>query len=53
MSLQLEINKRLYMDEATRTRNANFETLQRQLQGLVDAVLDYTTSALRAQAVAR
>ena len=26
MSLQLEINKRLYMDEATRTRNANFET---------------------------
>ncbi|HEY2559350.1 MAG TPA: N-formylglutamate amidohydrolase [Caldimonas sp.] len=53
MSLQLEINKRLYMDEATRTRNDNFETLQRQLLQLVDAVLDYTRSALAARAVAR
>ena len=53
MSLQLEINKRLYMDEATRIRNPNFETLQRQLLELVDAVLDYTASALQAQAVAR
>ena len=50
MSLQLEINKRLYMDEATRTKSAGFEPLQRQLATLVDAVLDYTTSALRAQA---
>jgi N-formylglutamate amidohydrolase len=46
MSLQLEINKRLYMDEATRTKSAGFETLQRQLATLVDAVLDYTASAL-------
>jgi N-formylglutamate amidohydrolase len=53
MSLQLEINKRLYMDEATRTKNANFEKLQRQLLELVDAVLDYTNSALGARAVAR
>jgi N-formylglutamate amidohydrolase len=53
MSLQLEINKRLYMDEATRTRNGNFGTLQRQLLELVDAVLDYTRSALAARAVAR
>jgi N-formylglutamate amidohydrolase len=49
MSLQLEINKRLYMDEATRTRNAGFATLQQHLLALVDAVLDYTTSALRAR----
>jgi N-formylglutamate amidohydrolase len=53
MSLQLEINTRLYMDEATRTRNANFESLQRQLLELVDAVLDYTQSALGAGAAAR
>jgi len=53
MSLQLEINKRLYMDEATRTRNANFETLQRQLLELVDAVLDYTKTAVAAGAGTR
>jgi N-formylglutamate amidohydrolase len=49
MSLQLEINKRLYMDEATRTRNAGFATLQQNLLALVDAVLEYTASALRAR----
>ena len=53
MSLQLEINKRLYMDEATRTKNANFAKLQRELLELVDAVLDYTRSALAARADAR
>ena len=41
-SLQLEINKRLYMDEPSRTRHAGFETLQKNLQTLVDALLDYT-----------
>jgi len=46
MSLQLEINKRLYMEEATRTKSAGFEPLQRQLAALVDAVLDYATSEL-------
>ena len=50
MSLQLEINKRLYMDEAARTKSAGFEPLQRQLATLVDAVLDYAASEL---AVAR
>ena len=50
MSLQLEINKRLYMDEATRTKSAGFEPLQRQLATLVDAVLDYATSELAAAA---
>ena len=53
MSLQLEINKRLYMDEATRTKNAGFETLQRQLLALVDAVLEHAQSSLRARAAAR
>ena len=53
MSLQLEINKRLYMDEATRAKNAHFQTLQRQLLELVDAVLDYTASALRSEARGR
>jgi len=53
MSLQLEINKRLYMDEATRTKSANFERLQRQLLELVDAILDYTKSALGARAARR
>jgi len=48
MSLQLEINKRLYMDETTRTKSAGFEPLQRQLATLVDAVLDYATSELAA-----
>jgi N-formylglutamate deformylase len=48
MSLQLEINKRLYMDEATRTPSAGFAPLQRQLATLVEAVLDYTASELAA-----
>lgn len=40
-SLQLEINKRLYMDEAARTKSAGFGRLQQDLMTLVDAVLDY------------
>ena len=45
-SLQLEINKRLYMDEATRGKSAGFEPLQAQLAALVEAVLDHTASAV-------
>ncbi len=41
MSLQLEVNKRLYMDEATRQKSAGFERVQRDLASLVDAVLAY------------
>lgn len=37
-SLQLEINKRLYMDSATVTRHAGFATLQNQLMQLLDAI---------------
>ncbi len=40
-SLQLEINKRLYMDEQTRQKNAGFEALQRDLMTLVDELLDF------------
>ncbi|MCM5571968.1 N-formylglutamate amidohydrolase [Burkholderiaceae bacterium FT117] len=41
-SLQLEINKRLYMDPATREPNEGFAALQANLRTLVDALLDYT-----------
>ena len=44
MSLQVEINKRLYMDEATRQKSAGFAPLQRNLTTLIDAVLDYTAA---------
>jgi N-formylglutamate deformylase len=46
MSLQLEINKRLYMDEATRTPSAGFAPLQKDLLALIDAVLAYGQSEL-------
>ena len=47
MSLQLEVNKRLYMDEATRAKSAGFDAVQRHLATLVDAIVDYATHALR------
>ena len=37
-SLQLEVNKRLYMDSATVTRHAGFATLQNHLMQLLDAI---------------
>ena len=37
-SLQLEVNKRLYMDGATLQKHAGFETLQGHLMQLVDAI---------------
>jgi N-formylglutamate amidohydrolase len=40
-SLQVEINKRLYMDEPTRRAHDGFARLQRSLQHLVRAVRDY------------
>ena len=40
-SLQLEINKRLYMDETKRERNAGFAPLQRKLHHLIEAIADY------------
>jgi len=46
-SLQLEINKKLYMDEASRTRHAGFATLQANLTRLVEAINDYIGSERR------
>jgi N-formylglutamate amidohydrolase len=46
-SLQVEINKHLYMDEATREKSTGFAALQKSLMTLVDAVLDYTHNALQ------
>jgi N-formylglutamate deformylase len=46
-SLQVEVNKRLYMDEATRAKHAGFATLQANLLRLVEAVRDYVTRAVR------
>src|SRR5262249_9407688 len=38
-SLQIEINKQLYMDEATLQPSAGFEPLQRNLMRLIDALI--------------
>ena len=40
-SLQVEINKRLYMDEAARQPHAGFDDLQRDLMTLLRAVIDF------------
>src|SRR6185369_1038505 len=42
-SLQVEVNRRLYMDERTRERTAGFGKLQRDLGGLLEAVAAYAT----------
>jgi len=43
-SLQVEINKRLYMDERTRSKHAGFDTLQKNLRDLVAALIDHADS---------
>ena len=40
-SLQLEINKQLYMDEAARTPHAGFDALRSQLLVLIEAIANY------------
>jgi N-formylglutamate amidohydrolase len=40
-SLQLEVNKRLYMDAATLQKHAGFDRLQGHLMQLVDAILEH------------
>ena len=42
-SLQVEVNRRLYMDEKRRTRNAGFEELQGNLARLLERVSAYAT----------
>lgn len=46
MSLQVEVNKRLYMDEATREKSTGFVPLQKDLAALIEAVLEYTAAAV-------
>jgi N-formylglutamate amidohydrolase len=43
-SLQIEVNKRLYMDMATLERTAGFATLQRDVVALVDQLADHLTT---------
>jgi N-formylglutamate deformylase len=40
-SVQLEINRKLYMDENSLALHAGFETLQGRLQSLVKQLLAY------------
>jgi N-formylglutamate amidohydrolase len=44
-SLQVEINKRLYVDGRTCEKTAGFDGLRKNLQTLIDALLDYTRAA--------
>jgi N-formylglutamate amidohydrolase len=46
-SLQIEINKRLYLDETARTRSAGFDALQASLVRLVEAIGDFALAAAR------
>ena len=46
-SLQLEINKKLYMNESTRERHEGFAPLQANLTRLVEAIRDYIELDLR------
>ena len=42
-SLQLEVNRRLYLDERTREKSAVFSALKRDLDRLLDAVAGYAS----------
>jgi N-formylglutamate deformylase len=44
-SLQIEINRRLYMNERTRERSAGFAELQSDLTALVRFLADYARNA--------
>jgi len=46
-SLQVEINKKLYMDEASRTRHEGFARLQANLARLVEAISEYIAEERR------
>ena len=40
-SLQIEVNRRLYMDEASRERNANYPALEADFTQLIKAIADF------------
>lgn len=46
-SMQIEINRRVYMDEDTRAPNAHFAQLQQDLQQVMRAVAEYVRSEMR------
>jgi N-formylglutamate amidohydrolase len=46
-SLQIEIRRPLYMNEATRERNSNFDTLQKNLSLTLQDVAAYVKSKLQ------
>jgi N-formylglutamate deformylase len=46
-SLQVEINKRLYMDEVNVQPHAGFEPLQRNVMRLIDAIVDRFSAGAR------
>ena len=46
-SLQIEINKRLYMDEDAREKSAGYAALRANLSRLAAAVRDYAIAAMR------
>ncbi|HYS12570.1 MAG TPA: N-formylglutamate amidohydrolase [Burkholderiaceae bacterium] len=46
-SLQIEINKRLYMDEDARTRSPGYEALRANLARLIEAIREYASAATR------
>lgn len=44
-SLQIEVNRKLYMDEATIVKHAGFARLQAHLSGLAELICAYARSA--------
>ena len=49
-SLQIEINRRLYMNEDTLERTAGFDTLKRNMDALIAAIANYANDQLMAAA---
>ena len=47
-SLQIEVNRKLYMDEESFERNANFPKLKADLDGLVAALAEFARERARA-----
>lgn len=45
-SIQIEINRALYMDEEQLTRNANFESLKKSLRKLTETIADYVSGKI-------
>ncbi len=48
-SLQIEVNRKLYMDEATREPNANFAGLQKNITRLIAAITKYAKANMPTQ----